>query len=41
MLFGDNFFDMLDFQEPGIADAELAADPAKALRRMIAGLRAG
>ena len=40
MLFGDNFFYMLYFQEPGVADAELAADPAKTLRRMIGGLRA-
>ena len=39
-LFGDNFFYMLYFQEPGVADAELAADPAKTLRRMVAGLRA-
>jgi pimeloyl-ACP methyl ester carboxylesterase len=40
MLFGDNFFYMLYFQEPGVADVELAADPAKTLRRMIAGQRA-
>ncbi len=40
-LFGENFFYMLYFQEPGVADAELAAiDPAKTLRRMIGGLRA-
>ena len=40
MFFGDNFFYMLYFQEPGVADAELGADPAKTIRRMMAGLRA-
>ena len=40
MLFDDKFFYMLYFQQPGVADAELAADPAKALRRMLGGLRA-
>jgi pimeloyl-ACP methyl ester carboxylesterase len=40
MLFGDNFFYMLYFQEPGVADAELGADPARTIRRMMAGLRA-
>lgn len=38
-LFGDNFFYMLYFQEPGVADAELGADPAKTMRRMMGGLR--
>ncbi|MCV7259516.1 epoxide hydrolase [Mycobacterium shimoidei] len=38
-LFGENFFYMLYFQEPGVADAELGADPAKTIRRMMAGLR--
>jgi pimeloyl-ACP methyl ester carboxylesterase len=37
--FGDNFFYMLYFQEPGVADAELGGDPAKTMRRMIGGLR--
>lgn len=37
LLFGDNFFYMLYFQEPGVADAELDADPAKTLRRVILG----
>jgi pimeloyl-ACP methyl ester carboxylesterase len=37
--FGDNFFYMLYFQEPGVADAELGADPAKVMRRMMGGLR--
>jgi pimeloyl-ACP methyl ester carboxylesterase len=39
LLFGDNFFYMLYFQEPGVADAELGADPAKTIRRMMAGLQ--
>ncbi|MGH3635796.1 MAG: alpha/beta fold hydrolase, partial [Mycobacterium sp.] len=38
-VFGDNFFYMLYFQEPGIADAELAADAATTMRRMLGGLR--
>ncbi|MBU9766907.1 alpha/beta hydrolase [Mycobacterium sp. TNTM28] len=38
-IFGDNFFYILYFQEPGVADAALSADPARALRRMIGGLR--
>lgn len=33
-LFGDNFFYMLHFQEPGVADAELACDPRETLRRV-------
>jgi pimeloyl-ACP methyl ester carboxylesterase len=32
MLFGDTFFYFLYFQEPGVADAELGADPKKTLR---------
>jgi pimeloyl-ACP methyl ester carboxylesterase len=31
-LFGDNFFYILYFQEPGVADAELGADPQRSLR---------
>ncbi len=38
--FGENFFYMLHFQEPGVADAELDADPARTMRRMMGGLRA-
>ncbi|BBY05977.1 epoxide hydrolase A [Mycobacterium noviomagense] len=38
-IFGDHFFYMLYFQQPGVADAELNADPAKVIRRMIGGLR--
>ena len=36
-LFGDNFFYILYFQEPGVADAELDADPARTMRRVMAG----
>jgi pimeloyl-ACP methyl ester carboxylesterase len=36
--FGDNFFYILYFQEPGVADADLARDPAATMRRMLAGL---
>lgn len=34
-MVGDSFLYMLYFQQPGIADAELDADPARTLRRMI------
>lgn len=37
--FGDNFFYILYFQEPGPADAELSADPARTLRRLMGGIR--
>ncbi|MCC7078026.1 MAG: alpha/beta hydrolase [Acidimicrobiia bacterium] len=37
-VFGDAFFYILYFQEPGVADAELASDPARTMRRMLAGL---
>jgi pimeloyl-ACP methyl ester carboxylesterase len=37
--FGDNFFYILYFQVPGVADAELDSDPARTMRRMIGGLR--
>ncbi len=37
--FGENFFYMLYFQEPGVADAELNGDPARTMRRMMGGLR--
>lgn len=39
-MFGENFFYILYFQEPGVADAELGADPARTMRRMMGGLRA-
>lgn len=38
-LFGENFFYILYFQQPGVADAELGADPARTLTRMFGGLR--
>ncbi len=34
-LFGENFFYILYFQEPGLADDELNRDPATTLRRML------
>ena len=34
--FGENFFYMLYFQEPGVADAELGADPRGLLTRFLA-----
>ena len=33
-VFGENFFYMLYFQEPGVADANMGADAAKTMRRM-------
>jgi len=36
-LFGDNFFYVLYFQEPGPADAELNRDPATTLRKLLGG----
>lgn len=38
-IFGDNFFYILYFQQPGVADAEMAADPGRAMRRMLGGMR--
>lgn len=38
-MFGENFFYILYFQEPGVADAELNADPAQVMRRMMGSLR--
>jgi pimeloyl-ACP methyl ester carboxylesterase len=35
---GDNFFYMLYFQQPGVADAELGADPARTMRRLLAAV---
>ncbi|MEE6164163.1 MULTISPECIES: alpha/beta fold hydrolase [unclassified Mycolicibacterium] len=34
-MVGDNFFYILYFQEPGVADAELAVDPRESMRRLI------
>ena len=37
--FGENFFYILYFQEPGPADAELDGDPARTMRRLMGGMR--
>jgi pimeloyl-ACP methyl ester carboxylesterase len=37
-IFGENFFYMLYFQEPGVADAELGGDPRRTITRMLNGL---
>jgi pimeloyl-ACP methyl ester carboxylesterase len=37
-IFADTFFYILYFQEPGVADADLARDPAETMTRMLAGL---
>jgi pimeloyl-ACP methyl ester carboxylesterase len=37
-LFGDSFFYILYFQDPGVADADLGADPAQTMTRLLAGL---
>lgn len=37
-LFGDNFFYILYFQQPGVADAELDRDPGRTMRRMLGSL---
>jgi pimeloyl-ACP methyl ester carboxylesterase len=37
-IFGDNFFYILYFQEPGPADAELSRDPATTMRRLMGSL---
>ncbi|MDP1820524.1 MAG: alpha/beta hydrolase [Acidimicrobiales bacterium] len=36
--FGDAFFYIVYFQEPGVADADLGRDPGTTMRRMLAGL---
>jgi pimeloyl-ACP methyl ester carboxylesterase len=38
-VFAGKFFYILYFQEPGVADAELGADPARVMRRMLCGTR--
>ena len=37
-LFGDSFFYIIYFQEPGVADEDLGADPAETMTRMLGGL---
>lgn len=39
-IFGDHFFYILHFQQQGVADAEMAADPRRAMLRMLGGMRA-
>jgi len=36
--FADSFFYIVYFQDPGVADADLAADPARTMRRLLADL---
>jgi pimeloyl-ACP methyl ester carboxylesterase len=36
--FADAFFYIVYFQEPGVADAELGADPATTMRRLLGGV---
>ena len=36
-VFGDNFFYILYFQEPGVAEAELGRDAATTMRKLLAG----
>lgn len=38
-IFGDNFFYILYFQQPGPADAELAKDPSRTMRVLLGGMR--
>jgi pimeloyl-ACP methyl ester carboxylesterase len=37
-VFADTFFYIVYFQDPGVADADLGADPAETMTRMLAGL---
>ena len=36
-VMGDNFFYILHFQEPGVAEVDLERDPATTMRRMLCG----
>jgi pimeloyl-ACP methyl ester carboxylesterase len=38
-LLGENFFYILYFQQPGVADAELDDDPGRSMRLMLSGLQ--
>jgi pimeloyl-ACP methyl ester carboxylesterase len=40
-VMGDSFFYILYFQEPGPADREMEGDPARTMRRLLAGARTG
>lgn len=37
-IFGDSFFYIVYFQEPGVADADLGRDAGESMRRMLGGL---
>src|SRR5437868_1845827 len=37
--FGDAFFYIVYFQEPGVADAELGKDPTRTMSRLLAGVK--
>ena len=39
-IYGDQFFYILYFQQPEVADADLGRDPATTMRRLLCGLRA-
>src|SRR5256885_6933503 len=39
MAFGDSFFYIVYFQEPGVADADLGRDAATTMRRLLANVR--
>ena len=38
-VMGDNFFYMIYFQDPGVAEVDLERDPATTMRRMLCGAR--
>jgi len=40
-VMGDNFFYMIHFQEPGVAEVDLERDPATTMRRMLCGTTTG
>ena len=40
-IYSGGFFYIIYFQDPGVADAELNGDPARTMRRMLAGLKPG
>lgn len=39
--FGDEYFYILYFQEPGVADADLGRDPARTMRNVLTGMSSG
>lgn len=40
-VFAGQFFYIVYFQDPGVADADLGADPARTMRRFLAGVQPG